>query len=186
MRKNIFKAIASGCTPTAGSRPSRPARSQRMPGFTLVELLVVMAIVLLVSAMAAPMARNSIRTYRLNAASSALSGAIQSTRYQSIMVGCPYTMQLTASSINYQIATQSITGTPPACATTYTNVGSAVPWSTSKEISISADVTLTFNPSGTVTSNQSGAPPTVLTINLGGMSKALTVSGVGNVAVVYK
>lgn len=186
MKKKVSKARALGCERTAGSGPSRRAHCQRMAGFTLVELLVVMAIVLLISAMAMPMARNSIRTYRLNAASSAISGAIQSTRYQSIMVGCPYTMQFTASSINYQIATQNITGTPPACATSYTNVGSAVPWSTSKEISISADVTLTFNPSGTVTSTQSGAPPTVLTINLGGMSKVLTVSGVGNVSVISK
>jgi len=155
--------------------------SEGAPGFTLIELVVVVAIVLVISAMAMPMARNMIRSYRLNAAASSISGAIQSTRYQAIMVGCPYTLAFSSSSITYQAATQNITGTPPACATSYSNVGGAVPWATSPEISLSSSVTLTFNPSGTVTSNQTGSPPTTLTIGVGGMTKTITVSGVGNV-----
>ncbi len=155
-------------------------------GFSLIELVVVVAIVLIISAMAMPMARNMVRSYRLNAAASSVSGAIQSTRYQAIMVGCPYTLTFTSGSINYQVATQNITGTPPACASTFSNVGSAIPWATSNEISLSSSVTLTFNPSGTVTSGQTGAPPTTLTIGVGGMSKVITVSGVGNVSTISK
>ena len=155
--------------------------SQR--GFTLLELVVVVAIILVVTAMALPYARNTIRVYRLNAAASAVSGVIQSTRYQAIMVGCPYTLTFTTSSMNYQLATQNITGTPPTCATSYSNVGSAVPWTTSKEIAIDQNVTLQFNPSGTVTATTGSLQ---FNLKLGTMTKAFTVSGVGNVSIVSK
>lgn len=152
-------------------------------GFTLLELVVVMAIMVVVSAMAMPMARNTIRSYRLNAAASAVSGVIQSTRYQAIMVGCPYTLTFTTSSTTYQLATQNITGTPPACATSFSNVGSAVPWTTSAEIAIDQNVTLQFNPSGTVTATTGSSQ---FNLTLGTMTKAFTVSGVGNVGIVSK
>jgi len=155
----------------------------RARGFTLLELVIVVAIVLLIMAMAAPLARNMVRNYRLNAAASSVAGAIQSTRYQAIMVGCPYTLALTTNSLNYQIATQAITGTPPACATSYSNVGTAVPWATTNEIAISANTTLQFNPSGTVSAT-TGALNFDLT--LGTMKKSFTVSGVGNVDIVSK
>jgi len=155
----------------------------RGAGFTLIELVVVVAIVLLISAMAAPYFRNMVRMYRLNAAASSVSGLIQSTRYQSITVGCPYTLAFTAGSIMYQVQTQNITGNPPTCSTTFSNVGSALPWSTTTEVAISQSTTLQFNPSGTVQAN-TGA----LTFNLtlGTMTKAFTVSGVGNVSIISK
>ncbi len=152
-------------------------------GFTLLELLVVVSIILIVTLMALPSARNAIRSYRLNAAASAVSGVIQSTRYQAIMVGCPYTLTFTTSSMTYQLATESITGTPPACSTSFSNVGSAVPWTTSKEIAIDQNLTLQFNPSGTVTATTGS---TTFNLKLGTMTKAFTVSGVGNVSIVSK
>jgi type IV fimbrial biogenesis protein FimT len=164
-------------TPTA-SRITGGAR-----GFTLIELVIVVAVILLISAMAAPVARNMVRNYRLNAASSAVASAIQASRYQAIMVGCPYTLALTKASQNYQQATENITGTPPSCATTFSNIGTAIPWASTKEIAISADTTLQFNPSGTVQAN-SGALSFDLT--LGTMKKSFTVSGVGNVDIVSK
>jgi type IV fimbrial biogenesis protein FimT len=160
---------------------SRNTRGNR--GFTLIELVLVVAIILLITAMAAPVARNMVRNYRLNAASSSVASAIQASRYQSIMVGCPYTLAFTKTSQNYQVATQTITGTPPACATTFSNSGSAVPWASTNEIAISADTTLQFNPSGTVQAN-TGALTFDLT--LGTMKKSFTVSGVGNVDIVSK
>lgn len=162
-----------------GAKTKRDSRS----GFTLLELLVVVSIILIVTVMALPNARNAIRSYRLNAAASAISGVIQSTRYQAIMVGCPYTLTLTTSSMTYQLQTQNITGSPPACATSFSNVGGAVPWTTSKEISINQNTTLQFNPSGVVTATTGS---TTFNLTLGTMTKAFTVSGVGNVTIVSK
>lgn len=153
------------------------------PGFTLLELVVVVAIILVITAMALPFARNAIRAYRLNAAASAVSGVIQSTRYQAIMVGCPYTLSFTSGSMTYQLAAQTITGTPPACSTSFSNVGSAIPWTTSAEIAIDQDVTLQFNPSGTVSATTGNMQ---FNLTLGTMTKAFTVSGVGNVSIVSK
>ena len=161
--------------------PQTKRHSQR--GFTLLELLVVVSIILIVTLMALPSARNAIRSYRLNAATSAVSGVIQSTRYQAIMVGCPYTLTFTTTTMTYQLATQNITGTPPACATSFSNVGSAVPWTTSKEIAIDQNLTLQFNPSGTVVATTGS---TTFNLKLGTMTKAFTVSGVGNVSIVSK
>lgn len=161
----------------------RPFQGTAASGFTLIELVIVVAIALVLSVMAAPVLRNAVRSYRLNAAASAVSGVIQGTRYQAIMVGCPYTIAFTTSSTNYQLATQPITGSPSACSTSYSNVGSAVPWATSNEISISQNTTLQFNPSGTV---QATTGSLQFNLALGGMTKAFTVSGVGNVSIVSK
>ncbi len=166
-----------------GMKRGAKTKRELQRGFTLLELLAVISIILVITAMALPSARNAMRAYRLNAAASAVSGVIQSTRYQAIMVGCPYRLAFTASSSTYQLTTQNITGTPPACATSYSNVGGAVPWTTTKEIAIDQDVTLQFNPSGTVSAT-TGASQFNLT--LGTMTKAFTVSGVGNVNIVSK
>jgi type IV fimbrial biogenesis protein FimT len=166
------------------SRTRKASSSLRSAhGFTLIELVVVVAIVLLITAMAAPVARNMIRNYRLNAASSAVAGAIQASRYQAIMVGCPYTLAFTKASGNYQVATETITGTPPACSTTFSSQGTAIPWASTKEIAISADTTLQFNPSGTVQANTGSL---IFNLTLGTMTKSFTVSGVGNVDIVSK
>lgn len=159
---------------------TQQANSDQQGGFTLIELLAVVGIVLVVTTMALPAARNSLRSYRLSAATSSIAGAIQATRYQAIMVGCPYTIAFTTSSDTYQVQRQNITGTPPACASTYSNVGSAIPWATSSEITVSANTTLQFNPNGTV---QATTGALVFTVNVGGMSKVVSVSGVGNVKV---
>jgi len=176
----LVTKLDAGRAPAETSRRRGRARSKEAAGFTLVELLVVVTIAILVAALALPVARNTIRSYRLNAAASAVAGAIQSTRYQAIMVGCPYKIAFTTSTDTYQVQTQNITGTPPACATTYSNVGGAIPWATSSEIKISANTTLQFNPNGTV---QATTGAMAFTVGVGGMTKVVSVSGVGNVKV---
>ena len=155
--------------------------SQQSGGFTLVELLMVMAISVVICAFAVPNFQSTMMTYRLGSAASAISGAVQSTRYQAINAGCTYQLALTSGSTTYQVSAQTISGSPPACSSTYSNVGSAVPWSTTSNISLNQSVTFTFNPNGTVTSSVSGTPQ--MTISTGNYWKQITVSGTGYVTI---
>lgn len=60
---------------------------RRAPGLALVELMIVLAIVAVLAALAAPDLRDMIRRYRLDAAVTDLFGAIDLTRSQAIARG---------------------------------------------------------------------------------------------------
>ena len=53
-------------------------------GFSLVELLVVTAVVLVIAAIAAPMVTRNLRAYRVGAAATDVANFIQRTRYEAI------------------------------------------------------------------------------------------------------
>ena len=140
-----------------------------------------MAIIFIMCAIAIPLTQPVMAQYRLQAAVSAITGAIQGTRYQAIMVGCPFQVALTQGTTTYQILTQALSGTPPACAATFTDTGGAIPWDTSGTDSISASTTLQFSPNGTVSA---AAGALTFTVSNGTSTKLITVSGVGSVKVV--
>lgn len=166
-------------------------------GRTLLELMAVVAFISVVSAMALPLYQNTVMGFRLSAAAAAVAGAIQQTRYQAIMNGCYYTIAFTTASTTYQVQTQTISGTPPSCATNadtspnFTNVGGAIPWTTGAGLSVLTSTTLEFGSSGIV-----GPPPSPATsplvpcaptcsfqLSSGNATRTVTVSGVGNVKV---
>lgn len=62
----------------------RIARTRTDDGFTLLELLIVLAIMMVVAAMATPNIWNAIANYRLREAASSLSGLAQSARSNSV------------------------------------------------------------------------------------------------------
>lgn len=109
-----------------------------------------------------------------------MTGAIQSTRYQAVMDGWPYTIAFTASSNSYQIASEPASGTPPTCATSFSNIGTAIPWSSTGDVTISANTTLQFSPNGTVTAT-TGALSFTLSNRV--TTNTITVSGAGYVKV---
>jgi Tfp pilus assembly protein FimT len=152
-----------------------------------MEMLVCVAIVAILCAIALPSMAKAWQSYHLGSAASSLSGAIQSTRYQAIFYGCSY--QLAISATSYQISSEVLSGTPPTCASTYTNVGSAVPFSQG-DVSVGTAVTLTFNANGTVsTSATSSTNLAISTIVVGftvpgqTAQRTITVSGVGYVTI---
>lgn len=145
---------------------------------TVIELVVATAIIFVTFAFSLPVIQSTITSYHLTEASSAVSGAIQSTRYQAIMRGCPYTIAFAQNTGNYQIGAQSISGTPPACAATFSDVGAPLPWTTSGDVNLGASTTLQLNPNGTVVATVGSL---VLTLTNGAGTKTITVSGVGNV-----
>jgi type II secretory pathway pseudopilin PulG len=148
----------------------------------LLELLFVVVIVLVMTAMAVPLVNNVTSYFRLRGAISSVTGAIQSTRYQAIFQGCPYQVVFLAAANTYQIQNQCPVGgafknvcTAPAVACPVPLSGSGIP------VTLNADITLTFSPGGKVTS---AAAPMSMVITYGGKPpETITVSSYGSINV---
>lgn len=145
-------------------------------GFSLIELLIGVAIAGVMAAMAIPITSTAMKGYRLTAAIGAATGAIQSTRYQAIMNGYPYQLTFTPSTLSYTVLCE-----PPGSAT-YINLVPAVtdiPIARLGDVTINQTVTFTFLANGTI----SGSPAMTFTISNGIVTEQIQVSGVGNVSV---
>jgi Tfp pilus assembly protein FimT len=150
----------------------------------MVEVLMCLAVAVVLMAFALPRLIPATRFYHLMAAVPAVTGAIQSTRYEAIMAGCPYQITLNQNTTSYQVSMEALSGTPPACAASFTNVGAAVPWSSSGDVSAGSSITLQFNPNGTITNvTAPGTVPATFNLTNGTGTETITVSGVGNVSV---
>lgn len=100
------------------------ARSRsKTRGFSILELVVVMAVGLITAAITLPLVASSLQSFRLQAAVTSVSGIIQSTRYRAIVDGCPYAVAFSKAANTYQVSS-AVTG--GVCAPTLTNVGPAV------------------------------------------------------------
>jgi len=168
--------------------PAKPRTGNRAcRGWTLVELMVMCLVLGLILRMSLPLAQNMILTYRLSAAAASASSAIQQTRYRAIQVGCSYTIAFTSGTSTYQVQTQAISGTPPVCASSYSNVGSATYWTSGGGISISTSPVFTFSPGGITTATVGAAnctmPCSFQISNTSGSTRTIVVSGVGYVKV---
>ena len=150
------------------------ARKNR--GYSIVELIFAMLIIIILAALAVPQMGAVVFQYRLNGAVASATWAVQSTRYQALMAGYPYQVVFTKATNNYQI--QDL---PPG-AGAYANVGSAVPLSGST-IALNQDTTFRFLPNGSV-STPTGALNN-FTITYHGSTKSIAVSTYGNVSVKF-
>ena len=165
-------------------------RSPRASGHSLIELMTVVVIVMTMMAISIPIAQNTYRGFHLTAASTAIAGAIQGARYQAIQNGCPSTITFSTTATKYQVASELVSGATPTCAASYSNVGQALPWSTSGDVSLiggTSAMTLTLNANGIVTST-GGAPSCAsgvgcLVLTNGKYTNTISISGVGNVTV---
>jgi prepilin-type N-terminal cleavage/methylation domain-containing protein len=155
-------------------RRARASSGRRSQGFTLVELILTILVLLVLMAIALPSTMNTLRNLRLSAAVAAASGAISVARYQAIMHAYPYSITFNASNANYQMASE------PPTATSFTNVGSAVPLSAPGSVTINQTTTLQFNPNGTVVATTGGLS---FTVSNGLLTKTISVTGVGDVSV---
>src|SRR5580692_7685129 len=88
-------------------------------GFTMVELTMVLLIAGITAAIALPVVQTTVDKYQLKGAVSSATWAIQSTRFQALMLGYPYQVTFSGGTggVNpsYQIANKA-TG-----ASSYTN-----------------------------------------------------------------
>ena len=147
-------------------------------GFTLPQVVLALALIGLMAAMSIPVIKNALTAYHLKAAVAAVQGAIQTTRYQAIMAGCPYTIAFSQTTTTYQVQDEALSGSPPACAASFSNVAGLVPWSTTGDVSLSPSTTLQFNPNGTVVATTGSL---TFPLTNGVSTETMTVSGVGNV-----
>ena len=157
---------------SANSASGRHPGSSR--GFSLVELLVMLAIGTILTVMAIPSVTSGVRNYRISGAISSVTWAIHSTRYQALMEGYPFQVVFSSAANNYQIQSS-----PGGFAGPYGNLGSAVPFS-SYPVVLSADTTLNFRPNGYVTPAVGGL---TFTITYQGVCQKLSVTNYGNVSI---
>ncbi|HXB20416.1 MAG TPA: GspH/FimT family pseudopilin [Candidatus Solibacter sp.] len=155
--------------------PLRPAPAS-IRGFSLIELLVTMAIVLIATAIAIPLVGNAVTQYRLKSAVVSATGAIQTSRYRAISSGYPYRVVFNSTNVTYQVQSD------PGSSGTWGNVGGAVPLSTATPITmtLNQDTTLNFKPNGAVTAT-TGAMN--FTLGLTGKTETITVSNYGSITV---
>ncbi|HEY6248638.1 MAG TPA: hypothetical protein VI685_01690 [Candidatus Angelobacter sp.] len=152
--------------------------SARALGYTVVELVVTVAIVIIATAIAIPLVRNAGKTLSIRSAVVSVSGAIQSARYQAISHGYQYQLVLNKAASTYQF--QSNPCLPPT-APCWANVGGTVPLSgSSVAATINADTTLLFHPSGLVQAT-TGAQTFILTY--AGSPETFTVTNYGKITV---
>ncbi len=152
-------------------------------GFSLIELIFVVVIVLIMTAMAVPLVNNTVSYFRMRGAVAAVTGAIQSTRYQAIFQGCPYQIVFTAATNTYQVQNHAQQAELLPMYAHLPRLQSArFHWQgTGSPLTLNADITMTFSPGGKITSATS---PMVMVITYGGKPpETVTVSSYGSINV---
>jgi len=64
-------------------------QKSRMRGFTMLELVVVVAVIMVVTAVSMPSFMQAVRIYRLNDAATQVAGVLKFTRYEAIRLNVP-------------------------------------------------------------------------------------------------
>jgi prepilin-type N-terminal cleavage/methylation domain-containing protein len=157
---------------------SRTVRA-RTRGFTLIEMLIGVAIGTVLTVVAVPVITAEVQVLRLSSAVTAAAQSIQAARFQAIQNGYPYNITFTPSTFTYQVANE----VPPA--TTFSNVGTAVPLS-GTILTLNASTVLQFAPNGVVTCTTCGTGMAVngavMTITYAGHTATISISSVGYVS----
>jgi prepilin-type N-terminal cleavage/methylation domain-containing protein len=156
------------------SRKSGARVPLKSRGFTMIEVVMVMLVGLVLTAVALPQVKTGINNYRLNSAVAMAKWAIQSTRFQALEKGYIYQVVFTATTNGYKTQFSTDNGA------TYTDVpGSTTPLA-AWPMTFSADTTINFRPNGFVTAT---VGTNSFTITYQGTIATITVSNYGNVAV---
>ncbi|HWG59562.1 MAG TPA: prepilin-type N-terminal cleavage/methylation domain-containing protein [Candidatus Acidoferrales bacterium] len=152
-------------------------RRSRSGGFTLPELVVVLLVGAVLTAIAVPVIGSAIASMRLGSTVSDISGAIAKVRYRAIMTSQPYSLVITAPANTYVVTNLN------------TNVADRlVPLSGRGVLlngGVAAAYTFTLCPNGTVygAGGCPGVNPTpALSATYEGDQTNITVSTVGNVS----
>ena len=137
-------------------RSSKTHSTRTARGFSLIELVIVVAIAMIVMAAAIPGIRRMSQLYAMRAAVTSVTGAIQAARYNAIFHGCRYQVVFTAATKSYTVANQVGAAGAQTCNAAYSVPGAAIPIQ-GRGTTLGADITLQFLPSGVVQSVPAGA-----------------------------
>lgn len=148
----------------------------RRRGFTLVELVIVVAIVGVLAALAMPRFNSASNRYRAKLCADRVMRDIAHARSRAVALGAQQTMTFTTVSVSYTIAGMM---SPDNSSKPFTVVLSAEPYRCTK-------ITVDFGGTGTLTFNGYGVPTVGGTVKVqaGGFECTVTVAagtGVGSV-----
>lgn len=157
-------------------------RRQRDSGFSLVELCVTLGIAIVMAAVAMPVVRSTLASYRLRSAVNAVNAAVQKTRYRAIAAGYPFALVINRNNSSLQVQSD------PTDTNKFASVGSAIPFASEPMLGQSA--TLVFRPGGAIQCPQCTATQTdakgnwLLTLTHGSMpTETMTISPYGQINV---
>jgi prepilin-type N-terminal cleavage/methylation domain-containing protein len=162
-------------------RTKSSLRRQGARGFTLLELVLVLLVVGILTAIAVPMIQNTLRVYTLRSSVAAVTGAIQSTRYQAIYHGCDVQLVFSAAAYNYTVQSEAPAVGGTACLAAFPAAGAPIPLP-GRGITLGGNVTLILHPSGQVQTVVGTVNPMTMTYP-GLPVENITVSNYGRVNV---
>lgn len=175
----IRRVFVSGFQQALDCHQGQTTNQKRaMRGFSMIETLVTVVIIMILTAAVVPIIQASVRIYQLRSAVAGIRTSIQAARYRAISDGFPYQLVFNKAAGTAQLQSNPNFTTTP---TTYVNVGTAKPLSGSAvQVTLSADTTLQFRPGGLVVPIV-GA--NTFTVTMAGTTRTFTVSTYGNVNV---
>ena len=169
-------------------------RAVSASGFSIIELVVTVAILMIAVAITAPMVSSTMANYQFKNSLSTATGAIKSARYQAIDTGYSWRLVFDSTAMTYQL--QENTTDPSGATGTFSNVKTAVPLAgVSYKPTLSANLTMQFSPSGAVkvvtgsgatlavTSCGAVPAPCTFTLSYKGNTETVTVSAYGNISI---
>jgi len=146
-------------------------------GFSLLELCIVLAIMMVLLSASVPTVMSTINNYKLTGATQSITWAIQSSRYQAIMKGYSFELTVAPSTKTYQILSKI----PPAAA--FSNVGNAVPITSAPVTITPSATTLQFSPNGTITVITGNSNPNTIALTYLTKTQTITVTNYGSITV---
>jgi prepilin-type N-terminal cleavage/methylation domain-containing protein len=156
---------------------------QKNHGFTLVELMVTLAVVGILAAVAAPDVSQWIQNYRARTAARQLMSDLQSARIKAVSERVQFRVSVDAGNNQYQVQK----GNDPEATTSWTNVGNARVMTDGVVISANsapAILRILFTPLGYAGFSATQADGTArATVTQGGATYAVVVTPTGGIRI---
>lgn len=192
MKKPIMKRNSGENEAVCGNKMLRAAS-----GYSIMELIVVVVITLITTAIAVPLVQNATTTYQMRSAVNAVTGVIQATRFQAISNGYPYRIVFDITKSQYTVLNSPCGYSAPCWAAAKTPAGNPIPAIPFSNSSVQATMslpgqtsptsnTLDFKAGGLVVTpavGAAGSSTPTFSLNLKGLTETITVSTYGSITV---